>query len=417
MRIARIVAVVIACLVAALPVQSARAESTRAPDLPEVITLQRALELLEKSPRSLAERAQVDVAAAEREGARVLPNPSLSYGGLALAHGANVGPAWEHEIVVEQPLLLFGQRDARKNAAELGTRAERARVTASLAERALEVRRAFATLLARQERLAVLEAGVEELSRLERIVRGRQEAGDRSLYDVARIELETTGLRVELHKARTEVRDASGRLASLLGFPGWQPRAEGSLEPETLPSHLQQLWDAAQRRRPSIAAARARLAAARGGLRLARRESLPVPAVALGTLLTQREDSAAVLFGFSMPVPIFDRGQGAIARAEAEVRAGERAVAAELAESRAELERAHAVFSQEKETLRLVEEQMVDRIPALQRMAEEAYRGGSTGILELLDSFRSVQEIRLTHLAQREAVKLAEADLIAAAGL
>lgn len=417
MTLARTVAALLICLVAALPCRSARAESPRSPALPEAITLQRALELLEKSPRSLAERAQIDVAAAEREGARVLPNPSLSYGGLALAHGANAGPAWEHQIVVEQPLLLFGQRGARENVAELGTRAERARVTASLAERALEVRRAFATLVARQERLAVLEAGVEELSRLEHIVRKRQEAGDRSVYDVARIELETTALRVELHKAQTEVRDASGRLASLLGFPGWQPRAEGSLNPETLPSHLEQLWSAAQQRRPSIAAARAQLATARGGLTLARRERLPVPAVALGTQLTQREDSAAVFFGFSMPLPIFDRGQGAIARAEAEVRAGERAVAAELAESRAELERAQAVYLQEKETLRLVEEHMVNRIPALQRMAEDAYRGGTAGILELLDSFRSVQEIRLTHLAQREAVKLAEADLIAAAGL
>lgn len=50
-------------------------------------------------------------------------------------------------------------------------------------------------------------------------------------------------------------------------------------------------------------------------------------------------------------------------------------------------------------------------------MAEEACRGGTAGVLELLDSFRSGKEIRLAHLARREAAKLAEASLIAIAGL
>jgi len=50
-------------------------------------------------------------------------------------------------------------------------------------------------------------------------------------------------------------------------------------------------------------------------------------------------------------------------------------------------------------------------------MAEKSYRDGNAGILELLDSFQSVKEIRLTHLDQREAVKLAEAELIVIAGL
>jgi len=137
----------------------------------------------------------------------------------------------------------------------------------------------------------------------------------------------------------------------------------------------------------------------------------------VGTMITQRADSASVFFGLSFPLPVFDRGQGAIARATAEIQAGELAVEAELAETRADLERAREVYVRQRETLQVVEEQMVDRIPSLQRMAEEAYRGGTAGILELLDSFQSVKEIRLTHLEQREAVKLAEAELIAVASL
>ncbi|HLV67084.1 MAG TPA: TolC family protein, partial [Polyangiaceae bacterium] len=111
-----------------------RAESLPPPALPSKITLADALELLRnRSPRTRAEQARLEVASAARLEASVYPNPSLSYGALLLARGANTGARRQHEIVVEQPLLLFGQRGARGRVAELSIRAERARIAASLA--------------------------------------------------------------------------------------------------------------------------------------------------------------------------------------------------------------------------------------------------------------------------------------------
>lgn len=409
---------ILALLCVMLCADTAMASPPAERDMPDVLTLERALELLrDRSPRSQAEQANIDVASAERVAARVYPNPSVSYGGLVLAQGANTGAVLQHQIVLEQPLFVFGQRRVRRDTADLNVGAARARVTAGLAERALAVRQAFAALLAAQERVGVLERSVAELAVVEQIVRGRQAAGDRSEYDVTRVQLEITTLRVELRNAETDVQDASGRLASLLGFPGWQPRAAGDLDPRELPTNLEQLWGTASKQRPTIVAARAQEAFARGGLTLARRERLPVPAIALGTMLTQQQDSASVFFGLSFPLPVFDRGQAAIARANAEIQAGELAVEAELAETRAQLERARTVYVRQRETLQIIEQELVDTVPALRRMAEESYTSGAASILELLDSFASVKQIRLTHLAQREAVKLAEAELIAIAGL
>jgi len=53
----------------------------------------------------------------------------------------------------------------------------------------------------------------------------------------------------------------------------------------------------------------------------------------------------------------------------------------------------------------------------LRRMAEDAYREGRDGILELLDASRSLKDIQLLHVKQLEMTKLAEEDLRAAAGL
>ena len=385
---------------------------------PQQLTLDTALLLLrDQSPRSRAEQARVAVAEAERSGARVWPNPSLSYSGLRLANGANTGAAWQHQITLEQPLLLFGQAGARSQAAELEVRAERARVAADLAERALVTRQGFYALLARQERARALEQSLSELQGLEKIVRGRQAAGDRSVYDVSRLELETHTLETELRVARTEVEDASGKLAALLGFPGWRPQAQGDFETRELTTDLDRLWQSAQRQRPDIAAAQAAEAKARAALTLARRESLPVPSLAVGTLVTRDVNSLSVIFGASLPLPLFDRGQGPIARAHAAIELEGRGVTARLAETRAELERAQAVYLQERETVRKIESEQVEQIPVLERMAQQSYQGGGSGVLELLDAFRSVREIRLTYLERREALKQAEQALIVSAAL
>ncbi len=396
----------------------ARAEPLPSPELPQTLTLTDALELLRtRSPRTQAEQARLEVAAAARLESSVYPNPSLSYGALLLARGVNTGARRQHEIVVEQPLLLFGQRGARGRVAELSVRAERARVEASLAERELAVRQAFAALLSRQERVRILDEAAAELERLERIVLARHQAGDRSRYDVARIELEARSLEMELRAATAEVEAASRSLAALLGFPDFRPRAQGELAPRALPTSPERLWQLARERNAAIAVARADEALARGGLALSRRERMPVPAIALGTLLTEDENSASAFVGVSLPLPLFDRGQGAVARAKAELTVAERTLRAELEEARAEIARLAAAYAHRVEILRTLEQRVSVHVPELRRMAEDSYREGNTGILELLDSVRTVVEVRLQHLEHRELVRQAEAALIVATAL
>ena len=387
-------------------------------NLPARVTLDQVMQLLnDRSPRTLAERAAVDVVAADRITANTWPNPSLSYGGLHLVSGSSTGAVTQHQFVVDQPLPVFGQRQSRRAMADLNVSAERARVDASLAERRLEVRQAFATLMARQEESRILQDSRGELEKIEDVVRGRADAGDRSEYDVLRIDTERRMLDVEVTNAATEVEDASGHLASLLGFAGWKPRAEGTLQPGNTPTDFNVLWDAAQQRRPALRAARERQSVASGGLLVAQRERRPVPTVSGGALFTHEVQGTSSFFGLSLPIPLFDRNRGAIARASAEIDEQSRAVDAELAETRAEIERTRATFDSRRQTLTAIERDLVQRVPTLRRMAEDAYREGRDGILELLDASRSLKDIQVLHVKQLEMTKLAEEDLLAAAGL
>ena len=387
-------------------------------NLPTRVTLDQVLQLLEaRSPRTAAERASIDVVAADRIAASAFPNPSLSWGGSRLVSGLSTGAVTQHQFVVDQPLPLFGQRRARLDLANLNVSAERARVDATLAGRRLEVREAFASLVARQEESRILQDSYAELQRIERVVRGRAESGESSRYDVLRIETEGRSLEVEVMNAATGVEDASGRLAALLGFPGWTPEAVGTLAPANVPTELEELWTTAERRLPGIAAIRERQGAAQGGLALARRERLPVPELSGGALTTREVTGTSAFLGLSLPLPLFDRNRGAIVRATAEIDAASLEMNAEVAEARAEIERTRTVLVSQRKTLDMLEGEVVRKLPDLRRMAEDAYREGRGGILELLDASRSLKELQLLHVRQLEMTKLAEEAVISAAGL
>jgi cobalt-zinc-cadmium efflux system outer membrane protein len=104
-----------------------------------------------------------------------------------------------------------------------------------------------------KQQLAVVRDSLTDLQRIEGVVRGRAEAGERSEYDVARAETEAERMQVDVVNAEADVDDAAGQLATLLGFPGWSPRATGNLEPnEAVPTDVEALWTTAQQRRPSL---------------------------------------------------------------------------------------------------------------------------------------------------------------------
>ena len=397
---------------------AARAASAQAP-LPATVAIDDVLRLLnDRSPRTAADRASIDVTAAERITARTYPNPDISYGAVHLVSGLSTGAITQHQVVFDEPLLLFRQRQARLDAADLNVGAERARVERTLGERRLQVRQAFAALLSRQQQLIVIQESVADLQRVQGVVRGRAEAGERSDYDVARIETETERVRVDMMNAEADVDDAAGQLATLLGFPGWSPRAVGNLEPDAaVPTDVDALWTTAQQRRPSLVAVRQQQAAARGGLFLAQRERLPVPAFSAGTQMTQSVTGTSTFFGFSMPLPFTDRGQGAIARASAQIRAQDLALEAELAEAHADIERATTVLAKRRAALDELETRVVQRVPSLRRMSEDAYREGGADILELLDAMRSVKDIQIAHVQQLESSKLAEEVVVSVTGL
>jgi outer membrane protein, heavy metal efflux system len=397
------------------------AELNKIQALPKEVSIRELLRIVrEKSPRYAVAQSQIETAQAEVVAADVLPNPKVSYGRYDQAGGRSNtqfdGPS-QQNITVEVPLLLAGQRGARKELAERRVEVAEADVETQYNRLIRETWRLFAQLLAGQKRVAVLETANRELERLQTIITGKENAGAASRYDVMRITQEVQNLKARLKNAHTDNAGVMGELGVLLGFPDWKPQAQGVLAPIGVSADVNALWLQAEHRNPELESARRETIAADSGLERARRERWPVPSLLLGTAFTDQPYGNATYAGVSVDLPIFDRGQGGMARASAEKHAALLKRELLLAATRQELDRAVEILSRRRATLAEFDRDVLAPLPDLKQMAEDAYRLGKTGLLELLDSSRSSTEIKLNHLELLVAEIEAELDTLMASGL
>jgi len=389
--------------------------------LPKMVSISQLLQIVrEKSPRYALARTQIEKAQAEVVAAGVLPNPKVSYGRFDQAGGRmNTqfdGPS-QQNVTLEVPILIAGQRGARKTAAERQVDVSEADVEIEYTRLIRETWRLFVQLLAGQERVAALENAHRELEHLKDIITGKESAGTASQYDVLRITQETRSLETRLENARTEMTGVVGEIGVLLGFPDWKLQASGTLTPIGTSADLEALWRLAEQNNPELEGVHRETIAADAGLERASRERWPVPSVLFGTAFTDQPYGNTLFSGFSVDLPLFDRGQGGMARASAEQHAALLKRELLLAATRQELERAVEVLKRRRDTLTKFEHDVLDTLPTLQQMAEDAYRLGKTGLLELLDSSRTRTEIKLNHLELLVGEIESELDAMMASGI
>lgn len=388
--------------------------------LPKAVTIGQLLQIVrDKSPRYAALLQRIETARAEVVAAGVLPNPRISYGRYDLVSRVNTmfDGRVQQAVTLEVPVLISGQRGARVEAAEKGVDAAAADVEAEYASIVHETRLLFVKLLASQERIAILGETAREMERLSAIVTGRQQAGNASPYDVLRIGIEANSVQTRLETARNDLAGTTGDLGVLLGMPGWKPEAVGKLAVLGVPPDAQKLLAEAEVLNPDIEAARRSEAAADAGLEKARRERWPVPSLQVGSTFTDNPYGNTTFGGVSVEVPIFDRNQGGMARAEAEKRTTvlERELA--VSRTRVAIERAVDLLARRQETRMRFEKDVLGKLPDLKSMGESAYRLGKGTLLELLDAYRSRTEMRLTELDLIQVETEAEFDALRASGL
>ncbi|GAA4339544.1 TolC family protein [Pigmentiphaga soli] len=369
------------------------------------VTLPQLLELVKtRSPALQAERIQVQVAEADLMTAQTLPNPTASY-----THKRG-----EREALLSQDLPIFGQRGARIDTARSGIDAARANLRLAYAAALQDAARDFTTLLISQEREKRWVEAKQDLEAAAKIVAGQVQAGARSRYDQTRIEIERATLDAQLEQAQAETLQAAAQVAADVGDPDWRPRAVGSIVPQWKALSFDALWPQAQQRLPQVRAALAEQDYADKLVQVARRDAYPVPSVSVGRL--NNDLGRSTEFGLSVAIPVFDRNQGPIARAEAEAEGMRLRSQAIIVAAQSELRRATEQMERREQLTERYQREGLAMVPQLRQMAQDAYTLGRGGILELIDAIQAVAEKKNTYLDLLQAALQAEVDVRIASG-
>lgn len=377
---------------------------------PAEVTADQAVALYrEHSPRLAARRADLGVARADLVDAQIYPNPALSLGTTNIVQGEDTFGHSQETVGLDLPILIGRQRGHRERAAAARIAVRRAEIDADQARAEIEIRRRFVALLAAQERGAALASALEDARAVRAIVAGRQAAGAKSPYDLERSDLALAVLASKCAAADADTAAASGALAQAVGIAGWQPRAAGPFAPAELAA------PALARSHPELAIGAAAEAAAGAEQALAHAEAVPTPSLQVQAFGTTDPQGIALTVGVSIPLPVFDRNQGAIARARAQQRAAELDHQATSSELAADLARAIALERRRDAAVVEFEGDAIARLPRVRTMAEASYRAGQGTVVELLDALDAVTEARLHRVELVGAALDAALDVRAAA--
>jgi len=356
-----------------------------------------------------------DLRAAE---ARILqaglrPNPELSveieeFGGRGERSGFDSA---ETTIRIDQPIELGAKRVRRRDVAGLDKELVQWDYRAARLDVMRETARAFGAVLAAQERLALNDRLVELSRQTQTAAAQRVKAGKDSPVDELRADVALAASRIERQKAEKALTAARHALAATWGglAPAFE-RAGGDFYEVAAPLPPDEMATVFADN-PDVARWQTEEDQRRAALRLEKARGAPDIAVGGGLQRFEATDDTALVFGVTIPLPLFDRNQGSVLAATAELgKTRRQAEAAQVKATAALAEAAGALAAAYDEITTLRR----DALPQAQRVfeaAQQGYQQGKFDYLYLLDAQRTLIQIQAQHIDAIEAYHRARADV------
>lgn len=348
---------------------------------------------LDHDPGLRAAQAGVDAAVGGRRQARVRPNPELAievenFNGSGALRGFDGS---ETTFTLSQEIELGGQRPARIALAERELRgAELDRVLRGL-DLIRDVQQAYYAALAADEMAEIERERLHTAEALNRSVARRVSAARDPLMAGARAEASLSEARIAAVRAEAASATARARLASywggdegfvLIAADFALPRAE--MHAHTAPSETT----------PDLARLASERERAQAETRVERSMAFQNPSLSFGYRQFEDTGDDAFVAGVSVPLGIFDRNQGAIARARAQERRAQYDLEAGrqiLAREFAALQRA---IDADARAVQALEDEVLPQSERALALAQDGYNRGAFSYLDVLDAQRALSDAR-----------------------
>ncbi|WP_440109448.1 TolC family protein [Acidovorax sp. BL-A-41-H1] len=389
------------------PAVGERAPQSAAAAAAEPLSLAKAIELaLEGNPEVAAAKRQWEATEGQVLQGRSRPNPELAYS-LEDTRSKTRTQSWQLNL----PLELGGKRAARTKAAEKTREQAQAQLAELQATVRANVAAAYFDVLTAQERLVLARDSAALAKSSTDTVSKRVAAGKVSPVEESKARVAEAGVRVELAQAASEQRNALSRLFALLGrIDAPYTVLEGKAE--NLPSvpslvDLQPLIASS----PGVVLARIEVDRRKALTDLEQSKRVPDVTVSVGMQRSNETQRNVLLFGVSVPLPVFDRNQGNLLEAlKLEDKARDELQAATV--------RLHSEVAQARERLSTITAEVQSLQQEVLPGAKSAYDAATIGFengkfnfLEVLDAQRTYFTAKSQYLKALGEAHRAAADI------
>lgn len=345
------------------------------------------------------------------------PNPELEAGaGIATAREAPRESALEYGLGLFQVLEWPGKRKARRKAAEAQEPIAAREEDVFRATLRADVAKAYHTVLFYQHGVELAKAALGTEREIEVIVRRRVEGGEAPQIDLTKAQVETLKASRTVQAQARQFETAKAVLNTLAGRalpPGFV--LEDTLEEDLSGANLNQAQQIALGQHPTLRRLDAILR--QRELAIGRERTAWYPDLKVGLSPGQELDKTGLGASIGMELPFWNRNQGGIAAAQAELQKNQ----AELEKARQEVLRDLETGAQSYESAR---EQLVAFQGGLRAAAAEAlriatflYQEGEADFLQLLDARRTSRQTETEYLQALYDAKITRAELERAIGI
>lgn len=388
-------------------------DPTLAPHGPSPRTLDEFVALAERShPKLRAARAAVEAARGKAVQARLYPNPTLAAGSPQVAGANSQWNGFAAQDIVTAGKLRLAQQAALREVQKAEYELIRARFDVLR-----DVRQSFYALLISQRRVEIYNQLLDIAKRSYDIGNELAKAGEGTKADVLFWSIERDRADVRLLNSAVFIETGRRQLAAAIGLP----RADvGEIEADLflqLPAFdLKMLQDAVVQRNALPRAAEADVARAQWALERSVVE--PIPNVNLMGGYQRQVDFPPQdqgLLQVMVEVPLFDRNQGNIRSARADIassRANLRSIELDLATQTAQI---MANYRTAQRLVSWYEEFILPKARQTVQLTQQLYARGEVTFLSLLQAQRILTETELAFVesqADRWSGAVAVADLL-----
>jgi cobalt-zinc-cadmium efflux system outer membrane protein len=370
------------------------ADSRQAGTNPDVqlapLTLQAAVTTaLQRNPQLRAATAELDATAGTVQQAGLMPNPVLGVDQEDLRSGTRTTT-----VQLSQTFETGGKRAARVELARRGRDIAALDLVARRADIRANAIRAFFDALTAQERVKVLEESLRiATSGVDAAVR-RVTAGKVSPTEETRARVAASTARIDLRQAEAERSAALRVLTAVLGVSeGSIQRLNGNVDmlPDapSVQAIMARLPDA-----PAIRRAQLEVSRADAGYTLARARGVPDVTVGIGGKRAQDIGRTQAVISVSVPLPFFDRNQGAQLETLRKRDAAQANADAEELRLRSDLLQMADLLQARKDEVDALRREVLPGAQSAYEAARTGFELGKFSFLDALDAQRTWLQVR-----------------------